>query len=309
MRMRGCSMVRVAFLFKLAIAPFHAWSPDVYEGSPTPSSLYFASVPKRAMVLVLLRLVYQSFGPLVSDLQSRRRRTSMRSRTVAALAARSQRRWKRFRAYSAIGHMGYLMLGVSCGTVEGIQSARIYMRVYIVMSLSAWIGMMSVTSVSHSSSSSPEGELVSAKYRTDLQGLHRRNAFLARSISLTVRSMAGIPPRAGFLPKFWVFFSAMSENRFISSLFAVLASCIGAYYYLRWVKRMYFDGMKKERSTSSEYGDQALQRTSLIARPIALDESSGRILSGSLFLMRTRLMIPGPLRMISHRMALAFILS
>jgi len=318
----GASMVRIAFMFKLAIAPFHAWSPDVYEGSPTGSSLYFAVVPKRAMVIVILRLVYGAFGEGFQSRQAFLRRGSLSSRFVAARAARGQRRWKRFRAYSAIGHMGYLLLGISTGSLEGVQSSRIYALIYIPMSIAAWVGIMSVghwLSSTSLVSGETSKEWTSAKYRTDFQGLHRRNAFLARSLSLSLRSMAGIPPRAGFVPKLMVFRSAMSQNLVIFSLFAVLISCVGAYYYLRWVKRIYFDGVNKETTTSQEYGRGSqdgsqtgtfsLSSSRSPSSPLVLDEGSGIILSLCLRVMSIMRILPGPLMLRSHRMALAFILS
>jgi NADH-quinone oxidoreductase subunit N len=306
----GMAMVLSAFFFKLAVAPFHAWAPDVYEGSPTPSTLYFAVVPKMGVMRVRIRLIYGPFVDLFRVAQPMRLRGSMRSRTVAALSARVQRRLKRFRAYSAIGHVGYILLGLSSGSLEGVQGSLIYRILYVIMSLNVWLSVMSlsrihsnpsplvasVSPLSASPSHSPhEGSVVSprvlsAKYRTDLGGLGRTNPFLAATLSLSVRSMAGIPPLAGFMAKMWVFFSAVSQSLILFSLFAVLTSCVGAFYYRRWIKIMYFESAP----TSSEL---------VVLSPV--DPMTSRVRGITLGRMILALMIPGPLRLLTHRMALA----
>jgi len=307
----GYLMVRIAFLFKLAIAPFHAWSPDVYEGSPTSSSLYFAVVPKLAIVIILLRLIYGLFGESFNEIFPVRRVGILISRSVATLAAIGQRRMKRFRAYSAIGHMGYLIIGISCGTLEGIQSARLYVRVYIVMSRSAWIaliklGSMSVLTTDISSTTS-------VKFIRDLNGLHRRNSFRAVSLSIAVRSMAGIPPRAGFIPKLWVFMAAISEGMVIMSLFAVLTSCVGAYYYLRWIKIMYFDGLNKASYSAEEYGQSSNEEISMgnyngLSLNTGSDDISSVILSFTSVIRIVMMLFPTPIILRCHRIALSIII-
>ena len=285
-------MVRRAFRFKLAVAPFHAWSPDVYEGSPTPSSVYFAVVPKRAMVMVILRLTVGAFSDRFGVRQSVRRLGSVLSLTVGALGARSQRRWKRFRAYSSIGHMGYLRLGVSSGSLEGVQGARLYAIVYVVMSLTMWLGMMSLTWRQVRPREVPS--LTSSKYRTDRNGLATLNPVLAATLTLGVRSMAGVPPRAGFLAKRWVFMSAVSQSLVASAIVGVLTSCVGALYYLRWVKLMYFEGV---RSTGEMGGTTATL--------LPMDRTTSWRRGVNVGLRRLILLVPGPLRTRTHRMALA----
>ena len=310
-RSMGLAMIRMAFRFKLAVAPFHAWSPDVYEGSPTPSTIYFAVVPKRAMSRVILRLCFGPFGEWFSTIQPMRRMGAMRSRTVAALAARAQRRLKRFRAYSAIGHMGYLMLGISSGSIEGVQAARLYGMIYRVMSLNVWLAVMSVIRTAGPISGDGSVALRSAKYRTDRGGLHRRNPFLAATLALSVRSMAGIPPRAGFMAKWWVFLAAMSQSLVLSSVLAVRASCVGAYYYLRWVKIMYFDGTTGTMQSSwgdSSHGVSAVTLPGQSGDRVPVDEWTSRMRGVTFGIMRLLLRVPGPLRWRTHRMALALVL-
>lgn len=281
----GMAMVVSAFFFKLAVAPFHAWAPDVYEGSPTPSTLYFAVVPKMAVLRVRARLIFGPFADLFAVSQSMRLMGSVRSRGVAALSARVQTRLKRFRAYSAIGHVGYVLLGLSSGSLEGVQGARIYRVLYVIMSLNVWLAIMSVTRL-HVRSDGTEYHQ-SAKYRTDLGGLGRINPFLAATLSLSVRSMAGIPPLAGFMAKMWVFFAAISQSLVLFSVFAVLSSCIGAFYYRRWIKLMYFEAIPHWPTR------------------VGVDHSASRMMGTTLGRMMTVFACPGPLRLMTHRMALA----
>lgn len=285
----GMAMVISAFYFKLAVAPFHAWSPDVYEGSPTPSTLYFAVVPKMALLMARTRLLYGPFADLFAITQPMRLMGSVRSRGVAALSARVQTRLKRFRAYSAIGHIGYILLGLSSGSLEGVQGSRIYRVMYVVMSLNVWLAIMSISRVSTQvdAHGHPNERIQSAKYRTDLAGLGRMNPFLAATVSLSVRSMAGIPPLAGFMAKMWVFFSAISQSLVLFSVFAVLSSCVGAFYYRRWIKVMYFEG-----------APQWTQR-------VQVDRMTSRVMGTTMGRRMTMLAFPGPIRLMTHRMALA----
>jgi len=285
---------RSAFRFKLAVVPFHAWSPDVYEGSPAPSTIYFAVVPKMAMGVVVMRLCWGPFAEAFDTVQSVRRFTAVASRGLAALAARAQRRVKRFRAYSAIGHMGYVMLALSSGSLEGVQGARRYRVIYVVMSLNAWLAVMSITRET-SRGEAGDGALdlpnprASAKYRTDRRGLSTRNPVLAGTLALTVRSMAGIPPRAGFMAKRWVFFAAMAQSLVLYAVFAVLASSVSAFNYLRWVKIMYFDAPALTVSRDR----------------VTVDPWTSRVRGVTLGLRLVRLRVPGPVRLRTHRMALA----
>ena len=300
----GRGMVRMAFFFKLAVAPFHAWSPDVYEGSPMPSTVYFAVVPKWAMTRVILRLCMGPFAAFFETIQPMRLMGSMRSRGVAALSARSQRRLKRFRAYSAIGHMGYLLLGLSAGTMEGIQAARLYGMVYMVMSLNGWLSVMSLVK-----RTSTDDRRVSAKYITDRAGLYRRNPFLAATLARSVLSMAGIPPRGGFMAKLWVFLAAMSQSLVAYAVRAILASCVGAYYYLRWLKIMYFDGTTDGLTMSLGHASGSSRgRDRMDGERRAVDGWTSRVRGVTLGVRRLLMRTPGPLRLLSHRMALSLVM-
>lgn len=286
MALTGAVRRLTAFFFKLAVAPFHAWAPDVYEGSPLPSTLYFAVVPKVARVRVVARLCTGPLAGYLDQLQLMLRLGASASRGVAAFSARVQRRLKRFRAYSAIGHMGYVFLGRSAGTREAVQAVVVYMRLYVFMSRVAWLAVMSW----RQASTQDDAELVhSAKYLTDLEGMGRLNPFLAASLALTLRSMAGIPPRAGFRSKLWVFLAAMSQSLVAWSLFAVLASCVGAFYYRRLIKLMYFD--VPTRTT----------------RAATVDGATAWVVSRSTRALVVRRARPGPVLRRSHRVALSLV--
>lgn len=288
----GLALVLSAFMFKLAVAPFHAWSPDVYEGSPLPSTLYFAVVPKLAMVVVVARLCFGPFAELFAVAQPIRLMGSALSRLVAALSALVQRRLKRFRAYSAIGHMGYVFLALASGSFEGVQAAMIYLVMYILMSLGAWLSVMSLSRRVPSTSGDSVGEMnvQSAKYITDLGGLGRVNPFLGMVLAMSVRSMAGIPPLAGFMAKMWVFFSAMSQSLIGFSVLGVLTSCVGAFYYRRFVKVMYFEGVNSQTASSFSLG---------------VDRGASYVMGFAVGLIAVMMAIPGPVMVITHRMALS----
>lgn len=285
MRAVGRTRRRSALGFKLAVAPFHAWSPDVYEGAPTSSALYFAVVPKRAMVVVRVRFCVGPFAERWWVVQPIRWLGATLSRRVSTRAARSQRRLKRFRAYSSIGHVGYMLRGASTGSLEGVQSARLYAVIYVVMSLNVWLAIMSVMRQPADDVDSDRPR--SAKYIADLVGLGRTQPFLAATLSASVLSMAGIPPLAGFMAKLWVFFAAIGHAQRLLAVRAVLRSCVGAFYYRRWMKTIYFEGYGRSR----------------VRAPV--DTTTSRRRGTTLGRRRTLLAVPGPVLLRTHRMAVA----
>lgn len=301
--MRSVGMVRMrsAVMFKLAVAPFHAWSPDVYEGSPSSSALYFSVVPKVAMVILMIRLCVGPFAERWWVSQPIRWAGAMLSRAVSTFAARMQRRLKRFRAYSSIGHVGYILMGASTGTLEGVQSARLYSVIYVVMSLNVWLAIMSVARRVDAvdGETGMEADVVSAKYISDLGSLNRSNPFLAASLAASVRSMAGIPPLAGFMAKMWVFVAAMAQSYVVFALLAVLFACVGAFYYRRWIKVMYFD--KHPFVTSNAGADDAVR--SALRAPV--DAATSLVRGGTFMRMLVILAVPGPLLLLTHRMSLS----
>ena len=228
----GMIFIISALLFKATAAPFHMWAPDVYEGSPTIVSTFFAVVPKIAILGLFSRFLMYSFHDLMDSWQIVILLSAIFSMVVAAFTALTQRKIKRFLAYSSIGHVGYLLIGLGTGTVEGIQGLFVYTLIYVVMTLNAWTFVLS-TDFKHK-----KGRAV---YFTDLIGLGKMNPLLAITFTCTLLSMAGIPPLAGFCAKMYVFFSAMEGGMYLVAFIGVMCSVIGAFYYLRFIKIMYFE--------------------------------------------------------------------
>jgi NADH-quinone oxidoreductase subunit N len=242
----GSFFIAAALLFKAAAAPFHVWAPDVYEGAPTSVSTFFAVVPKIAILGLLIKIFMFSFYDLIDSWQQIIIVSSGLSMVVAAFTALTQRKIKRFLAYSSVGHVGYLLIGLASGTVEGVQGLFIYTLIYIVTSLNAWTFVLSTTYADR------EGR---ALYFTDLTQLSRINPLLAVSFTAILFSMAGIPPLAGFCAKMYVFVSAMEASLFLLAFLGVMTSVVGAFYYLRFIKIMYFEtpkGWSFFRSVSRE---------------------------------------------------------
>jgi len=227
----GVVLLRVGLLFKVGVVPFHQFVPDVYEGAPTVVTAFFAIVPKAAVRLVLGRLLGFVFYEAVDSWSTLIVACSLASMVVAALAALSQRRRKRFFAYSSIGHVGYMRMGFAAGSVEGMQGIVLYIFVYSVMSVYVWTLILALE---HQRGGR-------ALYFTDLSGLGVHHPILAFGLAVVMFSMAGVPPLAGFLAKMFVFFAAMESGLYVLAVVGVLSSCIGAFYYIRFIKIMYFE--------------------------------------------------------------------
>lgn len=247
----GWELVRGALLLKLAGVPRHRWLADVYEGAPRSSVLYFAVVPKIALFRVRMRRVSVWYVQVGEDLShsmgrspvtKRRVAVSVRSMGVGAIGALTQRRRKRFRAYSAIGHTGYILLGTRRGTVEGVQGVRVYSIVYRVMTMVMWQRRMVVKIYGNGGNVGRTGiQVRDAKYRTDRYQLGKENPVLGIRIARTCMSMAGVPPMAGFGAKRSVFRALISSSYYRLGTRAVRMSVIGAFNYVRRVKRMFFE--------------------------------------------------------------------
>lgn len=232
----GFGLILSAIRFKLAVVPFHRWSPDVIEGAPASSSRFFATVTKVAAFGALIQLVYGPFYPVwVNRLDSIVIRSAL-SMTVAALAALGQRRRKRFLAYSGIGHRGFILRGVASGTAEGLQASLRYLSIYLIGTIGTWTAVVSS----------------GTRYFTDLGGIGRYNPGIAIVFAISRFSRAGIPPRAGFYAKRSVLFSALETSNYRLVTIAVLASVVGAFYYLRIIKIRYFEPARNFSSGSSK---------------------------------------------------------
>ena len=226
----GIVFVCAGLAFKVSAVPFHMWTPDVYQGAPTPITGFFALAPKIAAMGLLVRFLFNSFGEIYSDWQQIIIFISVASMVLAAFAAIAQTNIKRLMAYSSIGHIGYALIGIACVSNEGLRSLLVYLMIYLVMNIAVFSFILSMKRKDE------YFENIS-----DLSGLYKNHPFASVMISLTMFSLAGIPPLAGFFGKFYIFMSAIESNMFALSIIGVLTSVVGAFYYLRIVKIIYFD--------------------------------------------------------------------
>lgn len=226
----GLVFVLSGMAFKISAAPFHMWTPDVYEGAPTPVTGFFAIAPKIAALALFLRLVIGPFGGLEDAWQQVIVVIAVLSMVVGAFGAIVQTNIKRLMAYSSIGHMGYALIGLSVGTPEGVRGVLIYLALYVFMNVGAFAVILSMRQ---------KGRAVEGI--ADLAGMWKSNMGLAVALTIFMFSMAGIPPLAGFFGKFYVFMAAVDAGFYTLAIIGVLTSVVGAFYYLRIVKVMFFD--------------------------------------------------------------------
>jgi NADH-quinone oxidoreductase subunit N len=226
----GLVFLFAGFCFKVSAVPFHMWTPDVYEGAPTPVTAFFAAAPKIAAIAIFARATITAFPNITLQWQQIVVFVAIASMVLGAFAAIGQRNIKRLMAYSSIGHMGFALIGLASGTAEGIQGVLVYMAIYLAMTLGAFAVILSMRR--------PDGMV---EQISDLAGLARSNPPLAFFLALLLFSLAGIPPLAGFFAKYYVFLAAIQAGLYGLAVIGVLASVVGAYYYLLIVKIMYFD--------------------------------------------------------------------
>ena len=226
----GLVFLFAGFCFKISAVPFHMWTPDVYEGAPTPITAFFAAAPKVAAIALFIRAMLAPFAAITPDWQQVLVFVSIASMALGAFAAIGQRNIKRLMAYSSIGHVGYALIGLAAGTADGIRGVLIYMAIYLVMNLGTFAVILCMRR---------NGKMVEAI--ADLAGLSKTQPGLAAALCIFMFSMAGIPPFAGFFGKLYVFLAAIDAQLYTLAVIGVLSSVVGAYYYLRVVKLMYFD--------------------------------------------------------------------
>jgi len=226
----GLVFIAAALAFKVSAVPFHMWTPDVYAGAPTPVTAFFSIGPKLAAIGLFLRVMTGPFGPLVGQWQQLMVLVSIASMVLGALAAIGQSNIKRLMAYSSIGHMGYALIGLAAGTVDGVHGVLVYVAIYLVMNAGSFACILAMRR---------EGRMVEGI--GDLAGLARTDPGMALALAVFMFSMAGIPPLAGFFGKLYVFLAAVKAGLWTLAVIGVLASVVGAYYYLRIIKIMYFD--------------------------------------------------------------------
>jgi NADH-quinone oxidoreductase subunit N len=239
----GIVFIIVGLAFKVSAVPFHMWTPDVYEGSPTSVTSFFALVPKIAAISVFIRFMYVPFVNVISQWQTIIVFLSIASMILGAVAAIGQSNIKRLMAYSSIGHMGYALAGIAAGTNAGIQSTIIYLTIYLVMNLGAFgcIFMM-------------KRENIFYENINDLSGLSKNHPMLALSFLIILFSLAGIPPLAGFFAKFYVFMAVIEVKMYALAIIGLVTTVISAFYYLRIIKVIYFDKPKKPFEESYDWG-------------------------------------------------------
>jgi NADH-quinone oxidoreductase subunit N len=226
----GLVFLFAGFCFKVSAVPFHMWTPDVYEGAPTPITAFFAAAPKVAGIAMFVRTTIVAFPGIMSQWQQIVVFVAIASMALGAFAAIGQRNIKRLMAYSSIGHMGFALIGLAAGTQEGVQGVLVYMAIYLTMTLGAFACILSMRRA--------DGMVEDIG---DLAGLARTHPTMAFFLALLLFSLAGIPPLAGFFAKFYVFLAAIKAGLFTLAVIGVVASVVGAYYYLAIIKLMYFD--------------------------------------------------------------------
>jgi NADH-quinone oxidoreductase subunit N len=226
----GIVFVVAGLAFKVSAVPFHMWTPDVYEGAPTPVTAFFASAPKVAAVALLTRVLAGPFGDLAGQWQQVIVLASIGSMLLGAFAAIGQRNLKRLMAYSSIGHIGYALIGLAVATDAGLRGLLLYMAIYLFMNVGTFAVLVAMRR---------QGRAL--EQVDDLAGLGRTDPAMALAMAIFMFSMAGIPPLAGFFSKLYVFLAAVQEGFWTLAVLGVLSSVVSAYYYLRIVKVMYFD--------------------------------------------------------------------
>ncbi len=226
----GLVFLFAGFCFKVSAVPFHMWTPDVYEGAPTPITAFFAAAPKVAGIAIFVRTTIVAFPGIETQWRQIVVFVAIASMALGAFAAIGQTNIKRLMAYSSIGHMGFALVGLAAGTAEGVQGVLIYMAIYVAMTLGTFACILAMRR---------DGVMV--EQISDLAGLARSHPTLAFFLAMLLFSLAGIPPLAGFFAKFYVFLAAIKAGLFALAVLGVLASVVGAYYYLAIIKTMYFD--------------------------------------------------------------------
>ncbi|WP_406858069.1 NADH-quinone oxidoreductase subunit NuoN [Alsobacter sp. KACC 23698] len=226
----GLVFIMAGLCFKISAVPFHMWTPDVYEGAPTPVTAFFAAAPKMAAMALATRVVITAFPGILLQWQQIIVFVSIASMALGAFAAIGQRNIKRLMAYSSIGHMGFALVGLAAGTPAGVQGVAIYMAIYLVMTLGTFAVILAMKR--------PDGYVETIE---DLAGLGRTAPATAFVFAMLMFSLAGIPPLAGFFAKWYVFAAAVDAKLYTLAVIGVVTSVVSTYYYLRIVKLMYFD--------------------------------------------------------------------
>ncbi len=230
----GMVFILVGLAFKVSVVPFHMWTPDVYQGSPTSVTSFFSVVPKIAGIAIFIKFMYLPFRGLLNEWQYILVFMSIASMILGAVAAIGQKNIKRLMAYSSIGHMGYAMAGIASGTTNGFKSTLVYMSIYIVMNIGAFACILLMKR--------------GGKYIEDIEelsGASKNHPLMSLGLLIILFSLAGIPPLAGFFAKFYIFMAVVENEMYTLAIVGLVTTVISAFYYIRIIKVMYFDEPKK----------------------------------------------------------------
>jgi NADH-quinone oxidoreductase subunit N len=227
----GLVFVLAGLAFKVSAVPFHMWTPDVYEGAPTPVAAFFASAPKVAAMGLFLRVALDAFSGMVGDWRQIVIFMSIASMFLGAVGAIGQSNIKRLLAYSSINNIGFVLIGLAAASAAGASAVLLYLAIYLVMTLGAFLCVLALTDV--------DGKPV--EKLEDLGGLARTRPWLSVALSIFMLSLAGLPPLFGFMAKLAVFNAAVDSGLWLLAVLGVIASVVAAYYYLRIVKILFFD--------------------------------------------------------------------
>jgi NADH-quinone oxidoreductase subunit N len=277
----GILFVTVSLLFKVAAAPFHMWSPDVYEGAPTPVTAFFSIVPKMAVFALMIRLFYSTFFDFIGFWQPIFLYSGVLSMVIGSVGALYQKKIKRLMAYSGIANVGYMLAGLGSGTVESVAGLILYLLIYVVMTA----GFFSFVLGTQTSKDSKLNMHIA-----DLVNLGKVNPVLAFSVTLILFSMVGLPPLAGFFGKFYLFLAVIQSELYVVAIIGVLSSVVAAFYYIRIIKIMFF-------GTSGYYTTYK-----------AMDKLNTLVLSSSLFFLIFLFAYPHPFLLCIHKISLGLCL-
>ena len=244
----GLVFVLAGLAFKISAAPFHMWTPDVYEGAPTPVTMFFASAPKVAALALTIRVAIGAFGTQVAAWQQIVIVVSLMSIVIGALGAIGQQNLKRLLAYSSINNVGFLLIGLAAATPAGVSAMLVYLAIYVAMTVGGFVALLMLKD--------KDGNQVEAL--ADIARLSRERKVLSLCFAMVMFSLAGIPPLFGFWGKFVVFQAAVAAGLLPLAVIGIAASVIGAFYYLKVVKVMYFDEPAGVALGKSDWVHQAL---------------------------------------------------
>jgi len=281
----GISFILVSFLFKLGAAPFHIWIIDVYEGSPTIVSLFFACVPKLTLIFCLCRFIFTCFSSFAFVWQTFCLFSAISCFIIGSFGTIAQRKIKRFLVYSSIGHIGFILLGLSSNSIFGLQSAFFYVIFYIIIAISSWIIIISFSF----------NKRISIRFIEELEGLWSENIGMTFFLISLFFSIAGIPPLGGFFIKFFIFFSAIDSTLFIISIIIVFFSVVSCFYYLRLIKAICYTSLYNKDSFKTFYFFSDINKLQSI------------IISLNFFIFTFFCIFPNFLFSITHRLTIHFI--